>query len=141
MERRTIRSLRHAALAAALGLSILAPATAFAANPAQGLTPGGTGGITPATETSPSPAASDASQSPSASDGSISIDPTFITPTQTPASSVLSATGLPDRTLPPTDAVAGAPNAGSDARGALPLLLALATISLVAARLPEVRRR
>lgn len=140
MKRRTDRLPRRLALAAALGLSLLAPAAAFAANPAPSTT-GGTGAVTPASDTSPSPSTSDASQSPSASNGSISIDPTFITPTQTPESSVLSATGVPDRTLPPTDVEAGAPTAGSDARGLLPLLFALATISLVVARLPEVRHR
>lgn len=130
MQRPTIRLAGRLALAGTLFVALLAPAVVFAADP-----------------TAEAPAAPQASQpadpvaTPSASDQVISIDPTFITSTATPSGAILSATGRPEHTLPATD-TAGAPNpTGVQAQGLLLLLVLLATISLVAARLPEVRRR
>ena len=120
--RRTATRLAHrAALASVLGLALLTPSTVLAAGP------------TPSIVASEQPTAS-------ASDGNISIDPVFISPTAVPKGAVDAATGRPEHTLPPTDSL-GAPPATADAQGLPLLLLAMATISLVAASLPEVRRR
>ena len=79
----------------------------------------------------------------SPSDGGIAVDPTFITtPTATPVGQVLGFTGRPRHTLPPTDAVAAEHStAVADMRGLALLVFALATICLVVASPPEVRRR
>lgn len=71
----------------------------------------------------------------------IAVDPTFLPPAAIPRGAILSATGRPQQTPPATDAVAGSGLASANAQGLSILLLALATICLVAARLPEVRRR
>ncbi|MHB8958749.1 MAG: hypothetical protein ACYDAN_03870 [Candidatus Limnocylindrales bacterium] len=131
MQRPTIRLAGRLAFASALLLALLTPAAVLAADPA--------GGPTSSSEGSSEAAA--ATPSPSGSDQVISIDPTFITSTATPSGAILSATGRPERTLPPTDTAATSNSAGVKAQGPLLLLLLLATISLVAARLPEVRRR
>jgi len=132
MQRRTIRLAGMLALAGALVMALVAPAAIFAADP------------------SSAPAASDqASAQPSAqpteapSDGNVVVDPTFVTtPTATPVGAVLGATGRPQVTLPPTDAVAAEhPAANATAQGVVLLLVVLATISLVVAPKPEVRRR
>ena len=130
MQRPTIRLAGRLALAGTLFVALLAPAVVFAADP-----------------TAEAPAAPQASQpadpvaTPSASDQVISIDPTFITPTASPEGAVLSSTGRPQQTLPATDAVGGTSSTSANPQGLLLLLLALATISLAVASLPEVRRR
>jgi hypothetical protein len=131
MQRPTIRLAGRLALASALFLALLTPAAVFAADPI--------GGPSASAEASSQP--TDPTPSPSASEQGISVDPTFIAPTATPNGAVLSATGRPQHTLPPTDAVAGSSSTGANAQGLPILLLALATICLVAASLPEVRRR
>jgi hypothetical protein len=131
MQRPTIRFAGRLALASALLLTLLTPAAVFAADPI--------GGQSASADASRQP--SDPTPSPSASDQEIAVDPTFIAVSATPAGAVLSATGRPQHTLPPTDAVVGPSSAGANAQGLPLLLLALATICLVAARLPEVRRR
>ena len=132
MQRRTIRLAGLLALTGALALAHVAPAATLAADP------------------SSAPAASEqASDQPTdqpteaPSDGNVVVDPTFVTaPTATPVGAVLGATGRPPTTPPPTDAVAGDHSAaGAASQGIVLLLLALATISLVVAPKPEVRRR
>ena len=131
MKRPMIRLAGRPALASALLLALLTPAAVLAADPASGPTSSSEGSSEPAATT----------PGPPGSDQVISIDPTFITSTATPSGAILSATGRPEHTLPATD-TAGAPNpTGVQAQGLLLLLVLLATISLVAARLPEVRRR
>lgn len=131
MQRLTIRLLGRLALASAILFALLTPAAVFAADPV--------GGASPSAGTDSQ--AAGASPTASSSDQVISVDPTFITATDAPKGAVLSATGRPQRTLPPTDAVAASSSAGANAQGLPLLLLALATICLVAARMPEVRRR
>ena len=124
MQRRTIRLAGTLALVGALVMALVAPAAILAADP------------------SSAPAASDqASDQPT--DGNIVVDPTFVTtPTATPVGAVLGATGRPEVTLPPTDAVAAEhPAVNATAEGILLVALALATISLVVAPKPEVRPR
>ena len=130
MQRPTIRLAGRLALAGALVLALLAPGAVFAADPTA--------------EASASPQASqpaDPPATPSASDQAVSIDPTFITPTAAPEGAVLSSTGRPQQTLPATDAVGGTSSTSANPQGLPLLLLALATISLAVASLPEVRRR
>ena len=130
MPRGTLRRTGRLALAGALFLALLAPAAVFAADPTA--------------EASAAPQASqpaDPVATPSASDQVIAIDPTFITPTASPEGAVLSSTGRPQQTLPPTDAVGGTSSTSANPQGLLLLLLALATISLAVASLPERRRR
>jgi hypothetical protein len=133
MQRPTIRLAGRLALASALFLALLTPAAAFAADPVSGPS------ASASAEASSQP--TDPTPSPSASEQGISVDPTFIAPTATPNGAVLGATGRPQHTLPPTDAVAGSSSTSANAQGLPLLLLALATICLVAASLPEVRRR
>lgn len=110
----------------ALAFALVSPAATLAADP----TPVPTASAQPTDAPSATP-----------SDGGIAIDPTFIIATATPAGSVLAATGRPEVTLPPTDATQATSAATADARGVALLLLVLATICLVPARLPDVRRR
>ena len=129
--RRTLGLAGRLAAAAFLGLALLAPAAALAADPPTDPT---------ATE-QPTDAPTEApTEAPS--DGGISVDPTFVpAPTSTPAGSVLGATGRPQITLPPTDAGTAGHASDTDARGFMLLLLGLATICLASARVPDVRRR
>jgi hypothetical protein len=127
VHRRTLGLAGRLAAAAFLGLALLAPAAALAADP-------------PADPTATEQPTDAPTEAPS--DGGISVDPTFIpAPTSTPAGSVLGATGRPQITLPPTDAGTPGHASDTDARGFMLLLLGLATICLASARMPGVRRR
>jgi hypothetical protein len=73
-------------------------------------------------------------------DGEISVDPTFIT--AAPSGAVLGATGRPDVTPPPTDAITTTSTAGGATLQALLVVLAAVSILvLLAGRLPDARRR
>lgn len=137
MRRPTIRLAGRLLVAGVLGLALLVPATALAADPS----------TDPGTSTPASAQPSDfASEQPTESptDGTVEVDPTFIAsapPTATPVGAVLSETGRPDRTPPPTDTTASQRPTTSSPQGLLVLLSVLATICLACARMPDVRRR
>lgn len=136
MHRPTIRLAGRVLVAGVLGLALLAPATVLAADPS--IDPVASA---PASEQPSDTASEQPTETPS--EGTVEVDPTFIAsaqPTATPIGAVLSATGRPDRTPPPTDTVSQRP-ASSSPQGMLVLLAVLATICLACARLPDVRRR
>lgn len=115
------------AAAVLLGIALLAPAAALAAEPsADG-----------SASTAPSAAAPGASAT-----GVVVVDPSFIAePTARPSGAVLAATGRPVTTPPATD-VSAAERVPTGGAPALPLVLAaLATISIGIARMPGARRR
>jgi hypothetical protein len=131
MNPRTLRLAGRVVVAGVLGLAVLTPAAVLAADPAPVAVASNTPSDQPST-------------APSASDGGIAVDPTFITsPTPTPTGRVLDATGRPGTTPPATEAVGSVSSTGPDAPSLVLLLLgvATATIILVAACLPDVRRR
>lgn len=81
---------------------------------------------------------------PSNGGGELAIDPLFLTPTPaaTPMSEVLGATGRPGVTPPPTDVEGGRTTTPGYGLAVLLLLgTALATLLLLAGRLPVARRR
>jgi len=92
----------------------------------------------PAASQSATPAPTDDGTPP---DGEISVDPTFVAPT--PSGAVLAATGRPDPTLPPTDAITMTASSGGTALLALliVLLAAVSVLVLLVGRLPDARRR
>ena len=123
MDRRRLGPAGRLAVSMFLGLALLGPTAALAADP------------------TPDPVATADAPAAAPSDGGIAVDPTFIIATPTPAGSVLGITSPPRVTLPPTDTGAVDRSAGTDARGLALLLLVLATICLAPVRLPDVRRR
>jgi hypothetical protein len=131
MQRPTIRLAGRVLAAGALGLALLIPTAVLAADPS---------GEPLASD----PASAQPSDTPSASpsDGNVEVDPTFIvSPTPTPVGAVLSATGKPERTPPPTDTGSQRPTSSTPQGLPILLLAVLATICLAFARTPDVRRR
>lgn len=130
MQRLTIRLAGRVLASGLLGMALMVPTAALAAEPS----------AQPAASASDGTQATD--QAPGQpSDGTVVLDPSFVTaPTSTPVGRVLGLTGKPNRTPPPTDAATT--RAGTSSPEGLPLLLAvLATICLACARMPDVRRR
>ena len=87
----------------------------------------------------------DPTPTPFDGNGEITIDPTFIVATPTPASTpvgeVLAATGRPDATPPATDTIPAATAPGTSLHVLLLLAIAGSVIALLVARAPAARRR
>jgi len=97
---------------------------------------------TPAVEPTAQP---DPTPTPFDGNGEITIDPTFITSTPTPAATpvgeVLGATGRPDATPPATDTIMAVTAPSTSLHVLLLLAIAGSVLALLAARLPAARRR
>ena len=128
------------AITAALLLVVLLAPAALAA---EGEDPTATGAaptptLAPEPEPEPEP---EPTETPGDGNGEIVIDPTFVTPSSTPAGQVKGAQGTPQPTPPSTDAVPAPAAPGS----ALPPLLLLlgggSAVALVVGSLPARRPR